>query len=135
MQGINAKEIMTVPSDFHASRPPCRSRSASPRRSHATILLTVRLWLTQPQPQTHTPILILTGDRKKPLILIKLGLKPGGLPKNDDSRIERLWVSPSPKPGDAAVRLSLRFHKALQAKEASCQSAGPRSLRHSTSLG
>lgn len=56
------------------------------------------------------------------------------LPKNDERRTRSVLVSSSPKQDDALVMFSLKFHKVLHTKQASCQSPGPNSLKQSTSL-
>lgn len=57
----------------------------------------------------------------------------GPLPKNDDKRTRSVLVSSSPK-HDEFVMFSLKFHKVLHTKQASCQSPGPNSLKQSTNL-
>lgn len=84
----------------------------------------------------HIPIFIHAGHRKKnSLTLIKLtDSQSGVLPKNDGSRTKSVLVSSSPKHDEALVIFSLKFHKVLQTKQASCQSVGPKCLKQSTNL-
>lgn len=55
-------------------------------------------------------------------------------PKNVDKRMRSVLVTSSPKHSEALVMFSLKFHKVLHTRQASCQSPGPKSLKQFTNL-